>query len=55
MVDISSSNCYLKAKGWASFYKDRMQAFVDLHLVDRSYVDLMEDWYLLIVLNIWLL
>ncbi|XP_027940216.1 uncharacterized protein LOC114194289 [Vigna unguiculata] len=40
---ISSSNCYPKAKGWASFYRDRMQAFLDLHVVDRSYVDLMED------------
>ncbi|XP_027922988.1 uncharacterized protein LOC114180893 [Vigna unguiculata] len=40
---ISSSNRYPKAKGWASFYRDRMQAFLDLHIVDRSYVDLMED------------
>ncbi|XP_027926093.1 uncharacterized protein LOC114183319 [Vigna unguiculata] len=40
---ISSSNCYPKAKGWTSFYRDRMQAFLDLHIVDRSYVDLMED------------
>ncbi|XP_027940130.1 uncharacterized protein LOC114194217 [Vigna unguiculata] len=40
---ILSSNCYPKAKGWASFYRDRMQAFLDLHVVDRSYVDLMED------------
>ncbi|XP_027915159.1 uncharacterized protein LOC114174522 [Vigna unguiculata] len=40
---ISSSNCYPKAKGWASFYRDKMQAFLDLHVVDRSYVDLMED------------
>ncbi|XP_027941045.1 uncharacterized protein LOC114194832 [Vigna unguiculata] len=44
MVDIiSSSNCYPKAKGWASFYRDRMHAFIDLHVVDRRYVDLMKD------------
>jgi len=44
MVDIiSSSNCYPKAKAWASFYRNKMHAFVELHGVDRSYVDVMED------------